>query len=87
MTTVRYRVVCDLDVVELLAALPEESGRAVVRLLRQLEANPFRPGSILLSDSQGRELSGDVAGEAEVHWWVNHADREVRLVGLLLHGT
>jgi hypothetical protein len=74
-----YRPVFSGNVADFLLALPKSSQRKVLRLARQLAANPMSAGDYRLRDESGREIEHVLIEDFVFAYWVDHAVREVRL--------
>ena len=74
-----YRAVVHGEAVKLLLACPARERRLLLRLLEQLEANPFREGDFRVKDETERlqQVTG-VAGFL-VTYYADHAVKEVRV--------
>jgi hypothetical protein len=59
--------------------LPVERRVALFRELDDLGAHPFRDGHLRYLDSDGREIRVWVVGDLTIHYWLDHAVREVRV--------
>ncbi len=75
-----YRAVLALDAAEDIYLLRAPSRRKILGLLRDLERNPFRKGEFPLRDSLGRDVEVVFLDDREVHWYVDYAEREVRVL-------
>jgi hypothetical protein len=74
-----YRAVVHGEAVKLLLACTARERRLLLRLLEQLESNPFRAGDFQVKDETGRlqQVFG-VAGFL-VTYYADHAVKEVRV--------
>ena len=59
--------------------LPVERRVALFRELDALGAHPFREGHLRYLDSDAREIRIWVVDDLAVHYWLDHAVREVRI--------
>jgi len=48
-----------------------------------LASDPFQEGSDVARDSSGREYQIRVVGKLVVYYWVDHAEKEVRIVDVV----
>jgi hypothetical protein len=74
-----YRAVVHGEAVKLLLACPARERRMLLRLLEQLETNPFKEGDFQVKDETGRMQQ--VIGMAGflVTYYPDHAVKEVRV--------
>jgi hypothetical protein len=65
----------------LLALLVAESGK-LMGAIRDLVRHPARPGGFFGRDPVRRSLSAITVEKHEIVFWVDHAAKEVRIVGV-----
>ncbi len=65
-----------------LAVAPRREQRRLAAMLDSLKIAPFRAGDLQERDTQGRRHEVLVAGDWVITYWLDHAVRELRIVGL-----
>src|SRR5688572_21174839 len=68
------------DVLDHFVQLPRRRQRQVGRLARQLANQPFVLGDYATLDDQGRRMGHLLIGDFVFSYWLDHANREVRIV-------
>jgi len=77
-----YRYALDCDVAESLFALPAKQRERFVKIFRSLANDPFQPGELFFRDSVGREIQKKQFAEWWISYWPDHAEKELRIVGV-----
>jgi hypothetical protein len=72
----------DEEVVRVLLALPVHESTKLLDVIRGLVGHPSQPVTFFELDASGRSLSAMTIGRHEIVFWVDHAVKEVRIVGL-----
>ncbi len=67
-----------------LAIAPRREQRRLAAMLDSLKIAPLRTGDLQERDTQGRRHEVLVAGDWVITYWLDHAVRELRIVGLEL---
>jgi hypothetical protein len=77
-----YRYTLDCDIAESLFALPVRQRERFVKIFRSLANQPHQSGDHFFRDSVGREIQKKRFGEWWISYWPDHAEKEVRIVGV-----
>ena len=77
-----YRWVFEQAALDALLALRSCRAFAIVERVNELAAHPFRPGHIVYRDDRQREIHVWLVESFELHYSLDHAAREVRIVEL-----
>ena len=78
----QYRYVLDEDVAELVLALSKARREELIRIFRELAANPFQAGESCFRDTEGREIQNKQYQTWLLSFWSDHAMKEIRIVGI-----
>lgn len=76
----KYEPVFAEDVLEHFVQLPRRRQRHVGQLARQLANPPFVRSDYATLDAQGRRMEHLLMGDFVFSYWLDHANREVRIV-------
>ena len=77
---VDYEPVFAEDVLDHFVQLPRRRQRQIGRLARQLATQPFVRSDYATLDDQGRRMEHLLMGDFVFSYWLDHANREVRIV-------
>jgi hypothetical protein len=77
-----WRSTIDEEVVRVLLALPARERTKLMDAIRGLVLYPSQPAAFFERDAMGRSLSVMTIARHEIVFWVDHAAKEVRIVGL-----
>jgi hypothetical protein len=77
-----WKATVDEEVVRALLALPIGESTPLLDTIRRLVGHPSQPADFFERDAAGRSLSAITIGRHEIVFWVDHAVKEVRVVGL-----
>lgn len=75
-----YSVFLRLEVTEELRSLDDSERDRVLRFVHVLARNPFQPGDFQEKDDQGRFNEVKIVGRLATVYYVDNADREVRIL-------
>jgi hypothetical protein len=79
---VGYRYALDGELAEELLTLPPRQREQLITAFRELVNDPFELGEESFRDSSGRELQRRAFGRWRITFWCDHAERELRIVGV-----
>lgn len=77
-----YQPIFSEDVAEFLLQLPKRRQRQVVQLIRDLVAHPYVRSDYSLRDESGRDIQYLMIEDYVFAYWLDHAPRELRIVGI-----
>lgn len=77
-----YEIVLHEEAWGALAASTRPKQRCLVRLLEELQADPFRAGDFREKDAEGRANEVWLVDDWLVTYWSDHAARQIRVVRL-----
>jgi hypothetical protein len=77
-----WKSTVDEEVVRVLLALPARERTKLMDAIRGLAGHPSQAAAFFERDPAGRSLSAMTTGRYEIVFWVDHAAKEVRSVGL-----
>jgi hypothetical protein len=75
-----YQFVFAEEVFAQIVQLPRRRQRQIGRLARQLASQPLIRSDYSTSDDQGRKVEHLLMGNFVFSYWLDHAQREVRIV-------
>jgi len=78
-----YRLLIDLEAVELLQTLPPVRRHNLLHHFRELERYPSVHSDYHDTDAQGRRVEVSVADGFAIYYWIDEADRQVKILLLL----
>lgn len=77
-----YRPVFAAGAADFILQLPKRRQRAIVTLARQLAEHPFVRSDYSLQDDAGREIEHLMIEDFVFAYWLDHAEREVRITDI-----
>ena len=77
-----WKSTIDEEVVRVLLALPVRERTRLMDAIRGLVMHPSQPGAFFERDAMGRSLAAMTIDQHAIVFWVDHAAKEVRIVGL-----
>jgi hypothetical protein len=77
-----YLPVFTAEVAEILLGLSKSRQRRVIRLARQLAANPFVRSDYAIPDTAGQMQEHLLIEDFVFTYWIDHAMREVRITDI-----
>ena len=77
-----WKSTVDEEAVRVLLALPLRESTKVMDAIRNLVRHPPQTANTFGQDQAGRALSAITVGRNEIVFWVDHATKEIRIVGL-----
>jgi mRNA-degrading endonuclease RelE of RelBE toxin-antitoxin system len=78
-----YRLLIDLEAVDLLQTLPAARRRRLLRHFREIERFPSAHSDYTDTDAQGRRIEVSVADGFAIYYWIDEADRQVKILLLI----
>ena len=78
-----YHLLIAGDVVDILLSLPKKERELLRSHIARIAANPSLHRTYLVKDDVGRDLDVHVAGRNAIVYWLDHADRQVKIIDLL----
>ncbi len=79
-----YIYVLDCEVCEQLFPIAKRRREFLVEHFQAIAANPYLKSENTLVDATGRTIYEYFAGRWIIHWWPDHAVKEVRIVRVKL---
>jgi hypothetical protein len=77
-----YRYALDCDVAESLFALSAKQRERFIKVFCSLANEPNQSGEQFFRDSVGREIQKKRFAEWWISYWPDHAEKELRIVGI-----
>ncbi len=77
-----YRLLLDLEVVEQVNALPKRVRAAIFQRLEAIRQSPDRWADYAKDTPRGRRLEVHVMGKLAIEYWIDFADRHVKVFAL-----
>ena len=78
----QYRLLIDLEVVRDLDLLPKRERLGILTHLDRIRESPDRFSDFSENDASGRRLEVSVVEGLAVHYWIDFADRHVKILAL-----
>lgn len=82
MAEAGYQPVFTEEAAEFLLQLPKRRQRQATHLVRQLAAHPHVRSDYALRDETGRDIEHLLIEDYVFAYWLDHAARELRIVGI-----
>jgi len=80
----RYQSLVDWDVVARLRELPAPTQRAIYTIFLRLEQAPDSLSEFNVTDERGRELDAFILDGFAFYYWIDFADRHVKVLAFEL---
>lgn len=77
-----YRLLIDLDVLEFAERLPKRLKDPIRQAFASIQNNPEDQSDAEDYDDQGRPLRIKIVGDFALTYWVDHADRHVKILDI-----
>ena len=77
-----FRLLVDYDVVVFVEGLPKEARRAIRLRLIEIRDQPAHRTDYTEPDAAGREVAINICGAFAIKFWVDHADRQIKILDL-----
>ncbi len=78
-----YRLLVDLEVIASLDTMPGKLRTRLLDHFRKLRASPDQHADYHEQDRIGRRVEISVAAGYAVHYWIDFADRHIKILALL----
>ncbi len=78
----RYEVFIRREVHLTLVALPKTARKKIARAIESLHEDPFQSGNATIESPSGRLLHIMTIGNHAFHYWVDHVEKEARVIDL-----
>ena len=82
----KYRLLIDLDVYDLLAALPKRERRMLRKRFDELLEAPAHWTQFEERDAVGRSIGVTICGRFAVRFWDDLADHQIKILGIVPAG-
>jgi hypothetical protein len=82
-----YRLLIDLEAVEIIQRLPRRAREALFTHLEHIREFPSRYSDYHEYDATGRRVEISVHETLAVHFWIDPADRHIKVLALKPSGT
>jgi hypothetical protein len=76
----RYRLLIDYEVIELLETLPRKDQRLLRNRFVAIRDDSQKFSDYMESDSEGRRVNIHICGKYAVKFWEDHADRHLKIL-------
>ena len=77
-----YRLLIDLEVVEMIQRLPKRSRDDLLSHLQRIRSFPSSFSDCHEDDAVGRRVEISIYGRLAIHFWIDFADRHVKVLAL-----
>ena len=77
-----YRVLISIEVVEFVDRLPSRTKRRVRDAIRSIGHDPLGNSDAIDQDDTGRRLEIAVVGDYALMYWIDEADRHVKILDI-----
>ncbi len=78
-----YRLLIDLEAVDVLQTLPVTRRRRLLDHFRKIERFPSAHSDYADTDAQGRRVDVSVTDGFAIYYWIDEADRQVKILLLI----
>ena len=77
---VGFRLLISTEVLDIVARLPRKDALALRAMLRAIGADPYGQSAAVSYDEVGRRLEIAIAGDYALMFWIDEADRHVKVL-------
>ena len=77
-----YRLLVDVEIVEILAALPKKTRMRLLDHFHKLRSSPNDFSDYHERDNTGRRAEISVFSGHAIHYWIDHADQHIKILAL-----
>ena len=77
-----YRLLIDIEVVQKIQRLPKRTRDDLLTDFVRIQDFPSRYADYNEQDAIGRRVEISIYGRLAVHYWIDHADRHVKILAL-----
>jgi len=78
-----YRLLVDMEVVDLLSALPATKRRRLCAHFRRIQTYPANCSESVEPDDEGRPLNVCLFGGFQIRYWIDDADRHIKILQIV----
>ncbi len=78
----QYRLLVDVEVIEILDALPKKSRTHLLNHFHKIRSSPENFSDYHERDHTGRRVEICVLGSHAIHYWIDHADKHIKILAL-----
>jgi hypothetical protein len=78
----RYRLLVDVEVIEVLDVLPKKSRMRLMEHFRKIRSSPDDFSDYHERDISGRRVEISVFSNHAIHFWIDHADQHIKILAL-----
>jgi hypothetical protein len=76
----QFRLLIDLDVLDILAKYPASRGRRLFAHFRKIQSYPENCSEFVEPDDEGRQLAISTFDNISIHYWIDYADRHIKIL-------
>ena len=77
-----FRLLIDYDVVLFVEGLPRSAQRSLRARMAEIRDHPLHRSDYVESDATGRRVDINICGAYALKFWVDHADRQVKILDI-----
>lgn len=77
-----YRLLVDVEVIEVLDALPKKSRTRLLDHFRKIRSSASDFSDYHERDGVGRRIEISVFSRHAIHFWIDHADQHIKILAL-----
>lgn len=77
-----YRLLIDLEAIELLDSLPKKDRNRLIDQFEKIRSFPSNYSDYYESDTVGRRIEICILSRWAIHFWIDPADRHVKVLAL-----
>ena len=81
-----YRLLVDLDVIEILDSLPRKTRAALLDWFGKLRQAPEQYSDFPEYDGVGRRIEVSVFAGCAIHYWIDPADKHIKILAIRAAG-
>lgn len=82
-----YRLLVDIDAIDVLDALPPRVRRRLLNRLREVVQSPDRYSQYREKDLSGRDVDVTILEGYAIYYWVDFPDRHIKVMAIVDAGT
>ncbi|MFT4588988.1 MAG: hypothetical protein ACI9VS_004220 [Candidatus Binatia bacterium] len=75
-----FRLFVDQEAIDFLNSLPRRRRDSLYDRLRQIREHPGSHSDYQETDSTGRFVDISICGRHAIHYWIDHADRHIKVL-------
>jgi hypothetical protein len=77
-----YRLLVDREVIEVMDSMPKAQRRRFLALFERLRAFPTNYSDYHEADAVGRRVEVCILSQWAIHYWIDDADRHVKILAI-----